>query len=159
MALNGLTQLNILDEGLVELGPGNLWEKACNALGGVGRYMIGGRMKSIGVPGLSSIGGVHWFSNKYGDAVDNVMSYDVVLGSGLQVVAYWHLSAAPLLMSQLTCQSRGAGRPVYAETGPMLVTKLMASSPVKNHVIQLKEVLFQKRQRKSSITALPPRSS
>lgn len=75
------------DEGLVELGPGNRWENAYNALGKVGKYMIGGRLKSIGVPGLSLIGGVHYFANKYGYAMDNVMSYDVVLGNGTQVVA------------------------------------------------------------------------
>ncbi|EOD46285.1 putative fad binding domain-containing protein [Neofusicoccum parvum UCRNP2] len=88
LALNGLTQLNILeDEGLVELGPGNRWENAYSALGEVGKYMIGGRLKSIGVPGLSLIGGVHYFANKYGYAMDNVMSYDVVLGNGTQVIA------------------------------------------------------------------------
>ncbi|KAB2570331.1 putative fad binding domain-containing protein [Lasiodiplodia theobromae] len=88
LALNGLDHLEILeDEGLVELGPGNRWENAYSALGAVGKYMIGGRLKSIGVPGLSLIGGVHYFANKYGYAMDNVMSYDVVLGNGTQVVA------------------------------------------------------------------------
>lgn len=88
LALNGLDHFKILeDEGLVELGPGNRWENAYKGLGAVGKYMIGGRLKSIGVSGLTLIGGVHYFANKYGYAMDNVMSYDVVLGNGTQVVA------------------------------------------------------------------------
>jgi FAD/FMN-containing dehydrogenase len=44
-------------------------------------------MKTIGVPGLELIGGFHYLINKYGMAMDNVVSYDVVLGNGTQVVA------------------------------------------------------------------------
>lgn len=44
-------------------------------------------MKTIGVSGLSLIGGFHYLTNKYGFAMDNVISYDVVLGNGTQVVA------------------------------------------------------------------------
>ena len=44
-------------------------------------------MKTIGVPGLALIGRVHYFINKYGYAMDNVASYDVVLGNGTQVKA------------------------------------------------------------------------
>ena len=44
-------------------------------------------MKTIGVPGLTLIGGFHYFNNKYGYAMDNVVSYDIVLGNGTQVTA------------------------------------------------------------------------
>lgn len=44
-------------------------------------------MKTIGVPGLTLIGGFHYFNNKYGYAMDNVVNYDVVLGNGTQVTA------------------------------------------------------------------------
>lgn len=57
------------------------------ALGEYGLYCIGGRLKTIGVPGLELIGGFHYLINKYGMAMDNVLSYDVVLGNGTQVVA------------------------------------------------------------------------
>jgi len=50
-------------------------------------YCIGGRLKTIGVPGLELIGGFHYLINKYGMAMDNVLSYDVVLGNGTQVIA------------------------------------------------------------------------
>jgi FAD/FMN-containing dehydrogenase len=42
-------------------------------------------MKTIGVPGLALIGGFHYFNNKYGYAMDNVVSYDVILGNGTQI--------------------------------------------------------------------------
>lgn len=44
-------------------------------------------MATIGVPGLSLIGGFHYFNNKYGMTMDQHVSYDVVLGNGTQVVA------------------------------------------------------------------------
>lgn len=57
------------------------------ALSSYGLYAIGGRLKTIGVPGLSLIGGFHYFINKYGFVMDNVIQYDVVLGNGTQIVA------------------------------------------------------------------------
>lgn len=68
-------------------GPGNRWVDIYEALEPYGLYAIGGRMKTIGVPGLTLIGGFHYFINKYGYVMDNVLSYDVVLGNGTQVVA------------------------------------------------------------------------
>jgi FAD/FMN-containing dehydrogenase len=47
-------------------------------------------LKTIGVPGLSLIGGFHYFNNKYGYAMDNVLSYDVVLGNGTQITVHKH---------------------------------------------------------------------
>lgn len=44
-------------------------------------------MPSIGVPGLSLIGGMHYFNNRYGYTMDNVIHYEVVLGNGTQTVA------------------------------------------------------------------------
>lgn len=69
----------------VEVGPGLTWYDVYSALESHGRVAIGGRLKTIGVPGLSLIGGFHYFNNKYGYAMDNIVSYDVVLGNGTQV--------------------------------------------------------------------------
>ncbi|PLB48628.1 FAD-binding domain-containing protein [Aspergillus steynii IBT 23096] len=63
------------------------WYDVYSALEPYGRMAIGGRLKTIGVPGLTLIGGVHYFTNKYGFAMDNVVKYEVVLGNGTQVVA------------------------------------------------------------------------
>ncbi|KIM96203.1 hypothetical protein OIDMADRAFT_44918 [Oidiodendron maius Zn] len=71
----------------IEVGPGMTWYDVYEALEPYGRAAIGGRLKTIGVPGLTLIGGVHYFINKYGYAMDNVVNYDVVLGNGTQVKA------------------------------------------------------------------------
>jgi FAD/FMN-containing dehydrogenase len=76
-----------VDTDSVEVGPGLTWYDVYKALEPSGRAAIGGRLKTIGVPGLCLIGGFHYFNNKYGYAMDNVLSYDIVLGNGTQVVA------------------------------------------------------------------------
>lgn len=61
------------------------WYDVYSALDPYGRAAVGDRLKTIGVPGLSLIGGWHYFNNKWGFAMDNVLSYDVVLGNGTQI--------------------------------------------------------------------------
>ncbi|KAE8395891.1 hypothetical protein BDV23DRAFT_168616 [Aspergillus alliaceus] len=63
------------------------WIDVARALDPFGRAAIGDCLKTIGVPGLTLIGGVHYLINKYGLAMDNVERYDVVLGNGTQVIA------------------------------------------------------------------------
>ncbi|KAK1465239.1 FAD binding domain-containing protein [Colletotrichum melonis] len=88
LALNLLNDIEISpDNSTVSVGPGNRWVDVYEALAPYDLYCIGGRMKTIGVSGLSLIGGFHYLTNKYGFAMDNVVSYDVVLGNGTQVVA------------------------------------------------------------------------
>ena len=86
--MNGLDHVQVNEtEDSIEVGPGNTWVDVYSALAPYGRYAIGGRLKTIGVPGLTLIGGVGYFLNKYGFSMDNVISYDIVLGNGTQVVA------------------------------------------------------------------------
>ncbi|KAH8669057.1 hypothetical protein BX600DRAFT_435563 [Xylariales sp. PMI_506] len=88
LALGGLNTVEVAsDNQTVSAGPGNRLYEVYGALAPYGLYCIGGRMKTIGVSGLSLIGGFHYFNNKYGMAMDNLVSYDVVLGNGTQVVA------------------------------------------------------------------------
>ncbi|KAK7222169.1 hypothetical protein V2G26_010172 [Clonostachys chloroleuca] len=83
VGLNGLTDIKVnTNQSRIEVGPGNKWVDVYEALAPSGHYTIGGRLKTIGVPGLSLIGGVGYFLNKYGFTMDNVLSYDVVLGGG-----------------------------------------------------------------------------
>lgn len=88
VSLSSINQ-NVVDaeSETIDVGPGSRWVDVYNALDEYGLYTIGGRMKTIGVPGLTLIGGFHYFINKYGFTMDNVVSYDVVLGNGTQVVA------------------------------------------------------------------------
>lgn len=84
--MSNLNAINVKTD-TVEVGPGLNWYQVYSALEPFGRACIGGRMKTIGVPGLTLIGGFHYFNNKYGYAMDNVVNYDVVLGNGTQVTA------------------------------------------------------------------------
>lgn len=86
VALSGLNSYTV-HNGTIDVGPGLSWYNVYEALAPYGRVAIGGRMKTIGVPGLTLIGGFHYFNNKWGYAMDNVVSYDVVLGNGTQVTA------------------------------------------------------------------------
>lgn len=88
MALNKLDEIVVNEEECtVSIGPGTTWADVYGALDPYGLYTNGGRYKTIGVPGLSLIGGFHYFINKYGYSMDSMRSYDVVLGNGTQVVA------------------------------------------------------------------------
>ncbi|TVY73440.1 putative FAD-linked oxidoreductase, partial [Lachnellula suecica] len=88
LALEKINTIEVAsDNATVSVGPGNRWVDVYSALEPFGLYCIGGRMKTIGVPGLELIGGFHYLINKYGMAMDNVVSYDVVLGNGTQVIA------------------------------------------------------------------------
>lgn len=88
MALDKLSDVSVDEKSsTVSIGPGNTWADVYGALDEFGLYTNGGRLKTIGVPGLTLIGGFHYFINKFGYTMDSIRSYDVVLGDGTQVVA------------------------------------------------------------------------
>ncbi|KAF2219594.1 FAD binding domain-containing protein [Elsinoe ampelina] len=88
LSLNRMDELQLSnDTETVAIGPGNRWIDVYSYLEPFGKYVIGGRLKVIGVPGLTLIGGVNYFINKYGFSMDNVVNYDVILGNGTQVKA------------------------------------------------------------------------
>lgn len=83
-----MTELEVAaDNKTIAVGPGNRWVDVYEALAPYGLYCLGGRLKTIGYPGLTLIGGFHYFINTYGFVMDNIVSYDVVLGNGSQVTA------------------------------------------------------------------------
>ncbi|KAH7140949.1 FAD binding domain-containing protein [Dactylonectria macrodidyma] len=105
LVLSGLNEVKVNTKtGTVDVGAGNKWQKVYSTLAPHGLYTIGGRLSSIGVPGVSLLGGVNYFLNKYGFTMDNIVSYDVVLGNGTQVVAnkrtnpslFWALKGSAL---------------------------------------------------------------
>ncbi|KAH7250924.1 FAD binding domain-containing protein [Fusarium tricinctum] len=88
IVLAGLDKTKVNPEkGTVEVGGGCNWNDVYKALGPYGLYTNGGRLKTIGVPGLTLLGGVHYFLNKYGFTMDSVVNYEVVLGNGTKVQA------------------------------------------------------------------------
>ena len=66
----------------MEAGPALNWGQVYSALVPYGKIVIGGRLKDIGTGGLTLGGGIHYFTNKYGFAMDNVVSYEVVTADG-----------------------------------------------------------------------------
>ncbi|KAH7392322.1 FAD binding domain-containing protein [Phaeosphaeria sp. MPI-PUGE-AT-0046c] len=87
------------DQETVAIGPGVRWLAVYEKLERYGLAVIGGRVSTVGVSGLTLGGGISHFANKYGWACDNVESYEVVTASGIIVTAsvnkfpdlYWAL--------------------------------------------------------------------
>lgn len=84
-----LSQLNQVkvspDRKTVDVGPGNRWLDVYDTLEKQGLIVVGGRASIVGVGGLTTGGGISYFSPRYGYAVDNIDNFEVVLASG-QVV-------------------------------------------------------------------------
>ncbi|KAI5356987.1 Putative FAD-binding domain, PCMH-type, FAD-binding, type PCMH, subdomain 2 [Septoria linicola] len=70
------------DRTFVSLGAGGTWGNAYTALNGTGIAFPGGRVKSVGIGGLTLGGGYSWLTPKVGWVADNVLNYEIVLGSG-----------------------------------------------------------------------------
>ncbi|KAI5918292.1 hypothetical protein F4810DRAFT_692903 [Camillea tinctor] len=89
--LISLSQLNSTelsqDKSSIKVGPGNRWEAVYATLVPQGLMVVGGRVGPVGVGGLMLGGGMSYFSSEYGLAMDNVKSYEVVLGNGTIVTA------------------------------------------------------------------------
>ncbi|KAK7710525.1 hypothetical protein SLS63_012955 [Diaporthe eres] len=62
--------------------PGNTWGHIYSELEKYDLAVIGGRVTPIGIGGLTTGGGISFFSNIYGWACDNVASYEVVTSTG-----------------------------------------------------------------------------
>lgn len=71
----------------MEAGPGLNWYDMYSFLEPYGKVIVGGRLKTIGIAGLTIGGGISYFTAKYGFGMDNVLSYDVVVASGQVVTA------------------------------------------------------------------------
>ena len=96
-ALKNVTVL--ADQKTVLVGAGNTWFDVYTQLQSHDVVTIGGRVAAIGVGGLTLGGGISFFSNLYGWALDNVASYEVVSATGAIITAgpdvhkdlYWAL--------------------------------------------------------------------
>ncbi|KAK8087390.1 hypothetical protein PG994_002364 [Apiospora phragmitis] len=70
------------DKKVAAVQPGNTWGSVYSALQKDDVAVIGGRVENIGVGGLTTGGGISFFSSLYGLACDNVVAYDVVGAQG-----------------------------------------------------------------------------
>ncbi|KAF4966899.1 hypothetical protein FSARC_5463 [Fusarium sarcochroum] len=91
------------DKKIASIEPGNIWGPVFEELTKSDLTVVGGRLYNIGVGGLTTGGGISYFSNLYGWAGDNVESYEVVLANGLIV------KATPTQYSDLYWALRGGG--------------------------------------------------
>ncbi|KAI4690216.1 uncharacterized protein J4E84_004400 [Alternaria hordeiaustralica] len=71
------------DKKSVSFEPGQTWYDVYTALEKDNVTIIGGRVSSVGVGGLTLGGGISYFSSEYGLACDNVLAYELVTASGL----------------------------------------------------------------------------
>ncbi|THU99256.1 FAD-binding domain-containing protein, partial [Dendrothele bispora CBS 962.96] len=70
------------DKSTVKLGMGLTWIEVYTALAVDDLVVVGGRFGPVGVGGLSLSSGYSWYTNQYGFATDNVVSYEIVLPNG-----------------------------------------------------------------------------
>lgn len=97
----GLSQLQISkDHSTVNVGPGNRWVDVYKYIEPYGLSTVGGRLGVVGVPGYIIGGGVAFFSNEYGWASANVVSFTVgqhpsIFGEAAdQNSVYWLMEAS-----------------------------------------------------------------
>ncbi|KAI1436635.1 hypothetical protein GGR50DRAFT_199188 [Xylaria sp. CBS 124048] len=81
-----LSELNTVSydaaSGLANIGPGAVWRAVYKTLSSHGVTVAGGRAGDVGVGGLLLGGGKSFFTGGHGFACDNVVAYEIVLGSG-----------------------------------------------------------------------------
>ncbi|KAF2875735.1 FAD binding domain protein [Massariosphaeria phaeospora] len=64
------------------IGAGAIWGEVYRRMDKMGLAVVGGRGASIGVGGLTTGGGISYFSARKGFACDNVLNFEVVLADG-----------------------------------------------------------------------------
>ncbi|KAF3044470.1 hypothetical protein E8E12_011002 [Didymella heteroderae] len=83
ISLEGFKQAVVsADKQTIDTGPGLKWVDIYTAAEKHGLSVVGGRVASVGVSGLTLGGGISHFTNKHGWACDNVESYELVTASG-----------------------------------------------------------------------------
>ncbi|KAI1390867.1 FAD binding domain-containing protein [Hypoxylon trugodes] len=91
------------DKRTCRVGPGCTWAEVYGQLNPAGLTVIGGRASTVGVGGFCISGGISFFSNRHGWALDNVLSFEVVLSGGIM------LQASPSSHPDLYKALRGGG--------------------------------------------------
>ncbi|KAL8912284.1 MAG: hypothetical protein Q9171_002656 [Xanthocarpia ochracea] len=75
------------DKTFTSVGAGALWKDVYTVLDAMGLATVGGRAAQVGVGGLTTGGGLSYFSARFGFVCDNVLSFDIVLADGTLVSA------------------------------------------------------------------------
>ncbi|KAK6498865.1 hypothetical protein TWF481_011437 [Arthrobotrys musiformis] len=85
--LSGLKGVNINVRGWAEVSVGERWGDVFTALDERKLMALGGRMSTVGVPGLVLGGGISYLTNQLGFVADQVKNFEVVLANGWVVNA------------------------------------------------------------------------
>ena len=85
--LAGISDVEVLDDGLVRVGSGAVWGDVARALQPYGLAVSSGDTYSVGVGGLTLGGGIGWMVRQQGLALDSLREAEVVLPSGTIVTA------------------------------------------------------------------------
>ncbi|KAF5345704.1 hypothetical protein D9758_013041 [Tetrapyrgos nigripes] len=66
----------------LQLGPSATWDEAYAALDPFNQVSTGARIPGVGVGGVLLGGGYGWVTDEYGLAIDNILSWDLILPNG-----------------------------------------------------------------------------
>ncbi|KAN0139410.1 FAD-binding domain containing protein [Lactarius tabidus] len=82
-----MTQFNTISfnnnaTGTVEAGSGVTWDQMHAVLNSTGFNVVGGRVPTVGISGLTLGGGYSFMSNQYGLSIDNMAAFELVLPNG-----------------------------------------------------------------------------
>ncbi|KAL2005432.1 hypothetical protein VTN00DRAFT_2643 [Thermoascus crustaceus] len=86
--LRGLNTVEVSsDRSIASVGVGATWGDVYSKLDPLGLSVAGGRAAQVGVGGLTTGGGISYFSTRYGWTCDSVSNFEVVLANGTIVNA------------------------------------------------------------------------
>lgn len=84
---NLMTRSLVANNTILQLGPGHTWGEVYDFMAPYDRTVVGGRYGPVGVAGLLLGGGIDYFGNQYGWAMNSVVKYEVVLANSTIVEA------------------------------------------------------------------------
>ncbi|KAM7203267.1 hypothetical protein V8F33_002258 [Rhypophila sp. PSN 637] len=88
VSLSALNQVSYdVSQNAVHVSPGARWGPVYRYLQPLNITVVGGRVLEVGVGGLTLGGGLSYYTDLYGLAADNILSYQVVLADGRIVAA------------------------------------------------------------------------
>jgi hypothetical protein len=86
--LSGLDSVSLnAGSAVVSMGPGATWDAAYAVLDPAGLAVAGGRTAGVGVGGLTTGGGISFFSPRVGWTADSVVTFQVALANGTLIEA------------------------------------------------------------------------
>ncbi|KAI5857352.1 putative oxidoreductase [Durotheca rogersii] len=80
--LSYLNSTTVSNKKVASIGVGAAWDQVYAQLDPIGLSVAGGRNAGVGVGGLTTGGGISFFSPRYGWTCDTVVNYEVVLADG-----------------------------------------------------------------------------